>query len=89
MYFQAKIKSSMRNYVLSSDLLSPLNSRPLEDLVRLPRINVVFIGKTGTGKSATANTLMGKTEFEESMSATSTSHSIVVKEAVIGGQSFK
>ena len=77
----------VRRWVLRDEMLSLPTNSPL--LHAGERLNVIFIGKTGVGKSATANTLVGRELFAESSMATSREQSIEVKEVDIGHQQFR
>lgn len=48
-----------------------------------PKLNILLVGKTGSGKSATGNTILGRTVFESTVSADS-----VTKDYSVNSASF-
>ena len=76
-----------KNQELMKYILNPMKFR--YNVKDKPEINVVMLGKTGHGKSATANTMVDQGYFEESGRAASCTKKIAVCRVRYKGQMYK
>ena len=72
----------LANYSLPENRIAPGENR-------LNEINIVILGKTGVGKSATANTFVGEKKFESSASAKSMTQTVACHECTLDNRKIR